>query len=196
MKDWPHGDGAFTLKLQSVELPPAKPGQYTNNPATNIVGEPVEVSSTEEDFSYDANTYTWSFDTPGVKTLKWDTTVSLGDSSDVQFNGTITHKILTPASVEVPVAVDAECVDGEPGAPELYLPATEGIGYAVLGNVAAGETVTAYAQADSDHYLVESDRPDDGWVIESDETSAAPEITFNTVDCVPTSNDGGDSTPG
>lgn len=175
---------ALQLTGQSLDLPSAPLGAPTTNPVTNVAGDPVPVTSTDTGFTYDSAADTWSFSSMGNKSLTWDTTVTIGSATDVQFSGTISQRISFAHAVpEDPTVIQAVCVNGDVVYPQITLPDTEGIHYTVIGDVAPGATVTIEAvPADEDHAIYVD--PASDWVDASgDHIYATLEVTLDDADC-------------
>lgn len=172
------------LANQSLDLPPAPLGAATTNPVTDEAGNSVPVTSTDAGFSYDAMTDAWSFSAMGNKNLAWNTPVTIGTVTDVEFSGTISQRISFAQAVpEDPTVTEAVCINGDVVYPQITLPDTEGITYTIVGNVAPGETITIEAVPADDDHAVYVD-PASDWVDASgDHIYATLEITLDNPDC-------------
>ena len=172
------------LRGQSLGLSSAPLDTSTINPVTDLAGDPVPVTSTDAGFTYDSTVHTWTFADRGNKSLTWDTNVTIGAATDVQFSGTISQRIsFAQAMPEDPTVTQAVCVNGDVVSPQITLPDTEGIHYTVIGDVAPGATVTIEAvPADEDHAIYVD--PASDWVDASgDHIYATLEVTLDDADC-------------
>lgn len=172
------------LRGQSLGLSSAPLDMSTINPVTDLAGAPVPVTSTDAGFTYDSTAHTWTFADRGNKSLTWDTNVTIGAATDVQFSGTISQRIsFAQAMPEDPTVTQAVCVNGDVVSPQITLPDTEGIQYTVIGDVAPGATVTIEAvPADEDHAIYVD--PASDWVDASgDHIYATLEVTLDDADC-------------
>lgn len=88
----PHRDRA---NGQVATVASVAAGAAFPNPVKDIDGTAVPVASTDPGFSFDPVANTWSFSTPGLKTLTF-----ANDPSDPSFSGTITQEVT--AAVTVP----------------------------------------------------------------------------------------------
>lgn len=177
---------ALNLLGQSVTLPAAVPGAVTANPVTDPDGDPVVVSSSDSDFTYEPATGEWTFTDLGAKTMTWSTPVTIAGAADVVFSGEISQLILAtplvPATAQAPDVVQASCVDGDVSGPQIDLPTTDGIDYTVEGDVEPGATVMVRATPADDQHSIVLD-PDSDWIGNSDGLDATLEITLASVEC-------------
>lgn len=186
------------LRDQSVVMPDAVVGASTGNPVVDLVGSAVSVTSANAAFTYaspPANS--WTFTTTGAKTATWSTSVNIGDVVRTEFSGTITQDITEvplPGDVypEDPEIIPATCDNGEVVGPQVNLPTTDGLDYAVVGDVAPGSTITVTATRADERIL--RVQPDTGWVGDNDHMSATLRITLDAVDCeaAPAADDSND----
>lgn len=176
--------GALNVSRQSIDLPSAPLGAATANPVIDIDGDPVVVDSADTGFSYDGTDEAWAFSTRGNKTLSWNTPVSIGSVTDVEFSGAISQRISFAQAVpEDPSVTQAVCMNGDVVYPQITLPVTEGITYDIVGAVVPGATVTVTAVPADDDHAVYVD-PDSDWVDASgDHIYATLEITLDEPDC-------------
>lgn len=176
------------LENQSWNEPDVLTGIATTNLVVDVAGGPVAVSSADPGFVFDNPSNSWTFTDPGLKTLSWQTQVTVGNAADKVFSGTIKQTV-TQAPVEWedafaqdPEVIQASCsVTGELIAPQINLPTTEGIDYLIEGDVVPGATVSVGAVPRDNFYLKVD--PESNWVGSSDFIFASLEITLDEVEC-------------
>ncbi|HLS01674.1 MAG TPA: hypothetical protein VK054_06790, partial [Beutenbergiaceae bacterium] len=106
--------------------------------------------------------------------------VSVGDSSDASVYCWSGRGII-PVTPQEPEVVQTSCpAPGEPTDPQVTLAQTEGITYAIEGDIEAGATITVVATPEDGYVLEDSS----GWTLASDGT-ATFEVTLDDVDCDP-----------
>lgn len=172
------------LRDQIVDLPSAAADTSTVNPVIDVAGAAVAISSPDADFAFDSGTNSWMFTVPGTKSMLWNTTVTVGGASGVEFSGTIGQQITRAHAVPVaPDVIQATCVDGDVVYPQVILADTTGITYAIVGTVAPGETIIVEAVLADDDHVIYVD-PASGWVDESgDHIYATLEIVLDDPEC-------------
>lgn len=188
----------LNLGNQAVAAPPMTIGDATVNPVIDLDGNPVTLTSTDPDFSYDPGSNTWTFSSTGPKTMDWSTTVNVGDTGDVTFSGKLEVDVDAtpprPVAPEAPTVTGASC-DAEGGVidPVVGLPTTPGINYTLEGDVTAGGTVTVTATPEDGHDLDLTDA--EGWT-EGPDGTATLQVALEAVDCTPDATDPDDELPG
>lgn len=122
------------------------------NPVKDVDGSAVAVTSTDAGFSFDAAANSWSFSTPGEKTL----TYSASDANGEYFSGTITQTVTEGAIV--PPAAGPQ-IAGTPQVGQqltvdlgIWQPAdaTLAVEWLVDGTPVAGETSTTFTPRAAD----------------------------------------------
>lgn len=183
------------LEGQSVDVPSAAVGASTANPVVDVAGDPVPLDSSDPGFTYDPSAHAWTFSTTGTKALAWDVPVAIGTVTDAAFSGEMSQAIrqpsLVPATPQDPVVIQGVCASGEVVGPQVDLPTTGGIDYAIEGDIEPGATITVRATpADDDHSIVAD--PDSDWIGNSDRLYATLEVTLEAVECDMPPASGGD----
>lgn len=177
------------LNDQKVEMPDVDVGETTSNPVIGLNGSMVEVTS-DDDLDLSNGFTSWSFATPGEKTIKWSIPNEYhpqGQDAYGDFSGTITQtvkeRIATP---DTPDITEPVCIDGAPTGPVLQYINTEGVTYDLdrEQNADGSWTVTVTAEAE-DGYVLEAPSGASNWTVDEDSGVATWVEEFDEATCGP-----------